>query len=101
MRERGAFFVPHPSSFIVPLWSTSAATGKVLRTTSHDTFGPRTRAMYRLLLLALAIVPLLPTPIPALEPNDVFLLVNKNVAASKEVAEHYCEMRKVPKDHVV
>ncbi len=36
------------------------------------------------------------SPAAALEPKEVFLLVNKNLPASKEVAEHYCEKRGVP-----
>jgi uncharacterized protein (TIGR03790 family) len=40
-------------------------------------------------------------PALALGPDDVYLVVNKNVAASRAVAEHYCAKRKVPTDHVL
>jgi uncharacterized protein (TIGR03790 family) len=37
----------------------------------------------------------------ALEPKEVIVLVNKNVPASREVAEHYLAKRKVPKENLV
>jgi uncharacterized protein (TIGR03790 family) len=37
----------------------------------------------------------------ALSPADVFILVNKNVPASREVADYYCTRRGVPKENVV
>ncbi len=37
----------------------------------------------------------------ALEPKEIFLLVNKNLPASKEVAEHYCKQRRVPTENVI
>lgn len=37
----------------------------------------------------------------ALEPKDIFLLVNKNVPASKEIAEHYCKQRSVPAVNII
>src|SRR5436190_3970188 len=37
----------------------------------------------------------------ALEPADVFLLVNKNMPASLEVAEHYSAKRGVPKENII
>src|SRR5438270_11723630 len=40
-------------------------------------------------------------PARALTPDEVFILVNKNVAASREVAEHYCAKRGVPLAHIV
>ncbi len=40
-------------------------------------------------------------PLWALEPAEVFLLVNKNVPESKEVAVHYCDKRQVPKENIV
>jgi uncharacterized protein (TIGR03790 family) len=39
--------------------------------------------------------------VSALEPKEVFLLVNKNLPASKEVAEHYCQKRGVPADNII
>jgi uncharacterized protein (TIGR03790 family) len=44
---------------------------------------------------------LLPAAAFALEPKEVFLLVNKNLPASKEVAEHYCKQRGVPAENVI
>jgi uncharacterized protein (TIGR03790 family) len=40
-------------------------------------------------------------PAGALEPKDVWLVVNKNVPASREVADHYIAKRGVPKANVV
>ncbi len=40
-------------------------------------------------------------PAEALGPKDVFILVNKNVRESAEVAEHYCTKRGVPKENVI
>ncbi len=37
----------------------------------------------------------------ALGPQDVYILVNKNVADSQAVADYYCAKRGVPKDHIV
>jgi uncharacterized protein (TIGR03790 family) len=44
---------------------------------------------------------LLPATAFALEPKEVFLIVNKNLPASKEVAEHYCKQRAVPAENVI
>lgn len=44
---------------------------------------------------------LLPFPVQALGPQDVFLLVNKKVPESRRLAEHYCQKRGVPKDHIL
>ena len=38
---------------------------------------------------------------PALEPREVFLLVNKNVAESRAVADHYCARRGVPRENQI
>jgi uncharacterized protein (TIGR03790 family) len=40
-------------------------------------------------------------PAGALEPADVFLVVNANEPASRELAEYYCKKRGVPKGHIV
>src|SRR6266540_5087598 len=40
-------------------------------------------------------------PAWALGPADVFVVVNKNVPESQEVADHYCTKRGVPKENVV
>jgi uncharacterized protein (TIGR03790 family) len=41
------------------------------------------------------------TPASELGPENVFLLVNKNVPESWEVAEHYCAARRVLRDHLL
>ena len=41
------------------------------------------------------------SPAPALEPADVWLVVNKNVPESRQVADHYIAKRGVPKGNVV
>ncbi|MBM3982160.1 MAG: TIGR03790 family protein [Planctomycetes bacterium] len=41
------------------------------------------------------------SPALALEPKDVWLVVNKNVPASREVTDHYIAKRGVPKGNVV
>lgn len=47
------------------------------------------------LLLALA------APAFGLGPGDVYLLVNKNEPASREIAEYYCRKRGVPAEHIL
>ncbi len=37
----------------------------------------------------------------ALEPADVYLLVNKSVPESRALAEHYCKKRGIPLDHIL
>jgi uncharacterized protein (TIGR03790 family) len=37
----------------------------------------------------------------ALEPADVFLVINNNVPASRDIADHYLAKRGVPKDNVI
>lgn len=37
----------------------------------------------------------------ALERKEIFLLVNKNLPASREVAEHYCKHRGVPAENMI
>jgi uncharacterized protein (TIGR03790 family) len=51
-----------------------------------------------LIILALFLFPSLSQ---ALGPKDVFLIVNKNVPESKEVAEHYCQKRGVPTANII
>ena len=51
--------------------------------------------------LAVGAVLALAWPAVALEPKDVFLVANKNVPASKGVAEHYALTRGVPADQIV
>src|SRR5262245_23667843 len=41
------------------------------------------------------------TPAVALEPRDIFILINKNVPESRQVADHYCAKRGVPKENVI
>jgi uncharacterized protein (TIGR03790 family) len=62
--------------------------------------------MSRLTRFLIAVGCVIPTlaadsPVRALGPADVFLLVNKNVPESREVADYYCRKRGVPKDNVV
>jgi uncharacterized protein (TIGR03790 family) len=57
-------------------------------------FRPRT-------VLAALVLSLPAGPARALEPRDVFLVVNRNVPASQEVADHYCKLRGVPKENVL
>jgi uncharacterized protein (TIGR03790 family) len=40
-------------------------------------------------------------PARALGPADVFVIYNKNVPASREVADHYAKLREVPADHLI
>jgi uncharacterized protein (TIGR03790 family) len=40
-------------------------------------------------------------PAQALGPANVFILVNKNVPESQEVADHYCNRRAVPRDNII
>lgn len=53
--------------------------------------------------LTAALVLLLPLacPVLALGPDDVYIVVNRNVPDSQAVADHYCEKRGVARDHVV
>src|SRR5262245_21092744 len=53
----------------------------------------------RLLALALILLPI--ASALALEPADVYLVVNQNVPASRALAEHYCKKRGVPKGHIL
>jgi uncharacterized protein (TIGR03790 family) len=54
----------------------------------------------RAALVFLLFLAALPTA-QALEPKDVWLLVNQNVPESQQVADHYCQKRGVPKDHII
>jgi uncharacterized protein (TIGR03790 family) len=38
---------------------------------------------------------------PALEPKDIFLVTNKNIGESRELAEHYCKKRGVPRSQIL
>lgn len=57
----------------------------------------------RRLCLASAVLCLLAAAAPAaaLGPADVYLVVNKNVRASRELADYYCKKRGVSRDHVL
>lgn len=44
---------------------------------------------------------LLPAAALALEPKDVFIVCNKDVKESREVADHYVSKRKVPAENVI
>ena len=50
------------------------------------------------LLSPLAFLLAFASPAVALEPKDVWLVVNKNVPESRQVAEHYIAKRGVPKE---
>jgi uncharacterized protein (TIGR03790 family) len=43
----------------------------------------------------------LASPAVALEPRDVFVVANRNVPASRDVAEHYLAKRGVPKENLI
>jgi uncharacterized protein (TIGR03790 family) len=51
--------------------------------------------------IVLAISLLFAGSVTALEPKEIFLLVNKNLPASKEVAEYYCKQRGVPAGNII
>jgi len=55
----------------------------------------------RISVVALFVVGLFASPSRALEPANVFLIVNKNEPKSRMVADHYCQMRKVPPANIV
>jgi uncharacterized protein (TIGR03790 family) len=48
-----------------------------------------------------SVLALVDSPAFALEPSDVWLVVNRNVPESKQVADHYTAKRGVPKGNVV
>jgi uncharacterized protein (TIGR03790 family) len=52
-------------------------------------------------LLSFPLLLALVSPALALEPKDVWLVVNKNVPESRQVADHYIAKRGVPKEQVV
>jgi uncharacterized protein (TIGR03790 family) len=51
--------------------------------------------------LAVLLFGSLTAPVLALGPEDVYLVINRNVPESKALAEHYCARRKVPADHIL
>lgn len=55
----------------------------------------------RLVFLAFVLLAALAEPGHGLEPANVFLVVNKNEPKSRQVADHYCQLRKVPAGNVV
>ena len=58
--------------------------------------------MRRLEAFALAIYFVVACPAaPALEPRDVFILANKNIPESRDVAAYYRHKRQVPTDNVL
>ncbi len=52
-------------------------------------------------ILVLAILGSMAVPASALEPKDVFLIVNKNVDESGEIANYYCVKRGVPRENII
>jgi uncharacterized protein (TIGR03790 family) len=64
--------------------------------------GPKGDNMQRFaLLIALTGVGFLSPGAFAIAPEDVYLVINTNVAASREIAEHYCQKRGVPRGHIL
>ncbi len=57
--------------------------------------------LLRCLVIALAVWLSLAVPTLALGPQDVYLVINKNVGDSRAIAEHYCAKRGVPEDHII
>lgn len=57
--------------------------------------------MNRLHSLSAVLAVVLTTPVLALEPKDVYLLVNKNVPEGRHLAEHYCQKRGVPVENIL
>src|SRR6476619_3908493 len=55
----------------------------------------------RSVLALILVLVLLVSPVLALEPADVWLIVNKNVPESRQVAGHYIAKRGVPKGNIV
>jgi len=54
----------------------------------------RTEAVFFLVLLSCAVG-------FALEPNEILIIANKDIAASVHIAKYYCKKRKVPKDNIL
>ncbi len=52
-------------------------------------------------VMAVLLMGWLVAPCRALEPRDVFLIVNKNEPKSRQVADHYCSLRKVPVANII
>ena len=74
--------------------ATSTASGARSRSIPLIT-SPRASSTALLVLASLA------SSACALGPQDVYILVNKNVADSQAVADHYCAKRGVPMDHII
>ncbi|HEX5269999.1 MAG TPA: TIGR03790 family protein [Gemmataceae bacterium] len=53
------------------------------------------------LLVGALVLTALACPARALGPADVFVIYNKNVPASREVADHYAQKREVPADNLI
>jgi uncharacterized protein (TIGR03790 family) len=50
---------------------------------------------------AIVVLLILASPVAALEPRDVFVVANRNVPGSRDVAEHYLAKRGVPKENLI
>jgi hypothetical protein len=37
----------------------------------------------------------------ALEPNEILVIVNKDISASEELGQYYCQRRNVPKENIL
>src|SRR5258708_3247272 len=57
--------------------------------------------LQRLFLTPVLVLAFLVPAALAIGPDDVYIVVNANVAESQAVAEHYCAKRGVPNDHVI
>src|SRR5262245_29683720 len=57
--------------------------------------------MTRIIPLALAVLLAASSLAAALEPGDVILVVNRNMPESADVAEHYRQKRRVPREDVI
>jgi len=51
--------------------------------------------------LSAVLTVMLVSPVLALEPKDVYPVINKNVPESRQLAEHYCKKRGVPTENIL
>lgn len=57
--------------------------------------------LLRSFLAALFVLASVAGPAQALGPDDVYIVVNRNVSDSQALADHYCAKRGVPQEHVL
>jgi uncharacterized protein (TIGR03790 family) len=53
----------------------------------------------RLLIIAFLAIPI--APALALQPDQIVLITNKNVPESRQLADLYCDLRKIPAGHII